>query len=191
MVGHTLMKQAIIIILTLCTLVCFGTPTKVTRIIDGDTFETETGEKVRLVGINAPEISDIFGEEAKAHLSQLIGGQTVDLLPDHISSDRDRYNRLLRYVIVNGVDINRQMIADGFAFAYLKYHFDKAEEYKETQIAATKNHNGMWGSNINEKIAKQQDSKENFWNSFSLQQYLIGGLILLLIFIGAFYYFIF
>jgi micrococcal nuclease len=58
--------------MTLTTLVCFGTTTKVTRIIDGDTFETETGEKVRLIGINAPEISDIFGQEAKQHLANLI-----------------------------------------------------------------------------------------------------------------------
>ena len=67
------MKQAFVIILTLSALVCFGTPAKVTRIIDGDTFETETGEKVRLIGINAPEISDIYGQEAKEHLASLIG----------------------------------------------------------------------------------------------------------------------
>lgn len=183
------MKQAIVIILTLSTLVCFGTPTKVTRILDGDTFETETGEKVRLIGINAPEISDIFGEEAKAHLSQLIEGQSVVLLPDHISNDRDRYNRLLRYVVLNGIDINKQMITDGFAFAYLKYHFDKSEEYKQAQLTATKNNSGMWGNDSKEKIVNQQDKKENFWETVSIKEYFIGGLILLLICIGALYYF--
>lgn len=60
----TTMRQIITYILLLTTFVCSGTTTKVTRIIDGDTFETETGEKVRLIGINAPEISDIFGQEA-------------------------------------------------------------------------------------------------------------------------------
>jgi len=98
------MKYSLLLISILLTFVCFGIPTKVTRIIDGDTFETETGEKVRLVGINAPEIRDIFGEESKTHLINLIEGKIVDLLPDHTSHDRDRYNRLLRYVFLNGVD---------------------------------------------------------------------------------------
>ncbi len=86
-----------------------------TRIIDGDTFETETGEKVRLIGINAPEISDIFGQEAKQYLSDLIENKIVELQSDNISNDRDRYQRLLRYVILDGVDINKKMVSDGFA----------------------------------------------------------------------------
>ena len=88
-----------------------------TRIIDGDTFETESGEKVRLIGINAPEISDIFGQEAKLHLANLIDGKTIDLQSDNISKNRDRYSRLLRYVFLDNTDINKQMISDGFAFA--------------------------------------------------------------------------
>jgi len=64
------MRQTITYILLLMTFVCFGTTTtKVTRIIDGDNFETETGEKGRLIGINGTEISKIFGEEAKQKLS--------------------------------------------------------------------------------------------------------------------------
>ncbi len=114
--------------------VCFGTTTKVTRVIDGDTFETETGEKVRLIGINAPEISDIFGQEAKQYLSDLILNKTVELQSDNISNDRDRYQRLLRYIILDGVDINKKMISDGFAFAYLKYHFSNSSEYEQAQI---------------------------------------------------------
>lgn len=179
------MKQSLLIILTLLTFACFGTPTKVTRIIDGDTFETETGEKVRLIGINAPEISDIFGEEAKAHLAQIIEGQSVDLVADHTSNDRDRYNRLLRYVILNGVDINKQMVLDGYAFAYLKYHFDKEPEYKEAQLAASKNNVGIWGNDKKENIVKQQtEQSENLFSTLSTQTYIIGGLILLLIIIG-------
>lgn len=187
---NTLMKQSLLIILTLLTFVCFGTPTKVTRIIDGDTFETETGEKVRLIGINAPEITDIFGEEAKTHLAQIIEGQTVDLVADHISNDRDRYNRLLRYVVLNGVDINKQMLLDGYAFAYLKYHFEKESEYKQAQLEGNKNSNGIWGNSKKENIIKQQESETtNFWSSLSPQVYLIAGLILLLILIGFWGYY--
>lgn len=184
------MKQSLLIILTLLTLVCFGTPTKVTRIIDGDTFETETGEKVRLIGINAPEITDIFGEEAKAHLAQIIEGQTVDLIADKTSNDRDRYSRLLRYVILNGVDVNKQMILDGYAFAYLKYRFDKEIEYKDAQLTATKNNDGMWGSEKKEIIIKEQTTKDsNFWSSLSTKTYLVSGIVLILLIAGIYYYY--
>ncbi|MEO9257780.1 MAG: thermonuclease family protein [Crocinitomicaceae bacterium] len=161
-----------------------------TRIIDGDTFETETGEKVRLIGINAPEISDIFGEEAKTHLSQIIEGQTVDLLADHTSNDRDRYNRLLRYVILNGVDINKQMVLDGYAFAYLKYHFDKEAEYREAQLTATKNNVGIWDNNSKEKIIKQQNRDvSDIWSTFTTKTYMLFGIVFLLIILGIYNYF--
>ena len=186
----TLMKQWLLIILTLLTFVCFGTPTKVTRIIDGDTFETETGEKVRLIGINAPEITDIFGEEAKTHLAQIIEGQTVDLVADNTSNDRDRYNRLLRYVVLNGNDINKKMLLDGYAFAYLKYRFDKESEYKQAQLEASKNNNGIWGNGNKENIIKQQQETEsNFLSSVSTKTYVVIGLLLFLIFIGVYYYY--
>ena len=190
MAQHTLMKQSLLIILTLLTLVCFGKPIKVTRIIDGDTFETETGDKVRLVGINAPEIRDIFGEEAKQHLILLIEGKIVDLEPDHTSNDRDRYNRLLRYVILNNIDINKQMVLDGFAFAYLKYHFDKEVEYKEAQLNAKQNSAGIWGNSKKEKIISEQNSNnDKLFSNISDETYLIGGCIFLLLLIGCFYYF--
>ncbi len=190
MVRHSLMKQSLLIILTLLTFVCFGTPTKVARIIDGDTFETETGEKVRLIGINAPEITDIFGEEAKTHLSQLIEGQTVDLIADNTSNDRDRYNRLLRYVVLNAVDINKQMVLDGYAFAYLKYRFDKETEYRDAQLTATKNNTGIWGNAKKETVIKEQTNKEkNFWSSLSTKTYLISGLVIILLIAGIYYYY--
>jgi micrococcal nuclease len=186
MVRDTLrMRQALIIILTLSALICIGTPAKVKRIIDGDTFETEAGEKVRLIGINAPEISDIFGQEAKQHLASLIGGRDIELQSDQISSDRDRYNRLLRYVVLNGVDINRQMLLDGYAFAYLKYGFDRETEYKNAQLTASESGVGIWGNNEKEKIVKQHDDQsEGFFRSLSSKAYFIMALVIILILIG-------
>ncbi len=184
------MKKSILTILTLLTLVCFGTPTKVTRIIDGDTFQTETGEKVRLIGINAPEITDIFGEEARIHLVQIIEGQTVDLIADNTSNDKDRYDRLLRYVVFNGVDINKKMILDGYAFAYLKYRFGKEAEYKEAQFTASRNNAGIWADENKERTIKQQTNKEeNFWSSLSTKTYLVSATVLILLIAGIYYYF--
>lgn len=172
------------------TFVCFGTTTKVTRIIDGDTFETETGEKVRLIGINAPEISDIFGQEAKQYLSHLILDKNVELQSDNISNDRDRYQRLLRYIIVDGIDINKKMVSDGFAFAYLKYHFSKSTDYEQAQIKARETNKGIWGDNKMETIIKEQEKKQtSFWKDLSPKAYLVGFLVIILLLVGLFTYF--
>ncbi|WP_162847195.1 thermonuclease family protein [Mucilaginibacter gracilis] len=137
------MKNIILVLLLIPT-VLFGQKTTVTRVIDGDTFVIESGERVRMVGINAPEISDLYGQEAKQHLQQLIEGKEIELLPDHLSKNHDRYSRMLRYAVLNGVDIDKQMLLDGFAVAYLKFKFDKPDEYKQAQIDAQNNSAGMW-----------------------------------------------
>ncbi len=183
------MRKTLTYILLLTTFVCFGTTTKVTRVIDGDTFETETGEKVRLIGINAPEISDIFGQEAKQYLTDIIENKTVDLQIDNLSNDRDRYQRLLRYVIIDGVDINKKMVSDGFAFAYLKYKFNKSTEYKNAQLDARETNKGIWGDGKKETIINEQKKKETaFWQDLSPKACIVGSLVVILLLIGLYYY---
>jgi len=172
------------------TFVCFGTITKVTRVIDGDTFETESGDKVRLIGINAPEISDLYGSEAKQFLSNLVENKTVDLQNDNISKDRDKYQRLLRYVILDGVDINKKMISDGFAFAYLKYKFIKSTEYEQNQLEARQNNKGIWGeSKMETKINEEEIKETSFWQSPLPKGFFLGILVSILLFVGLFSYF--
>lgn len=182
------MRQLITFILLLTTYVCFGLTTKVTRIIDGDTFETEKGEKVRLIGINAPEISDIFGQEAKHYLSDLIENKTVELQIDNISNDRDRYQRLLRYVILDGVDINKKMVSDGFAFAYLKFKFSKSIVYEQSQFEARENNKGIWGDGKNDTIIIERKNEISFWYDFSPKVYFVVSLVIILLLVGLFTY---
>jgi micrococcal nuclease len=188
--SKTTMRQTLTFILLLTTSVCFGISTKVIRIIDGDTFETETGEKVRLIGINAPEISDIFGQEAKQYLSDLIVNKTVDLQCDNISNSRDHYQRLLRYVILDGVDINKKMVSDGFALAYLKYKFNKSIDYEQAQLKARETNKGIWGDSKKETIIKEQKKETYFWKDLSPKAYLLGFLLIILLLVGLFIYFI-
>lgn len=70
----------------------------VTRVIDGDTIEIETGEIVRLICIDTPELGEDNYQEAKDYLEDLILNKEVTLVRD--VSDKDRYDRLLRYVFV-------------------------------------------------------------------------------------------
>ncbi|CAN5252778.1 hypothetical protein BH18ACT5_BH18ACT5_18940 [soil metagenome] len=91
----------------------------VASITDGDTFRVVladgTNEPVRLIGIDAPEPNDPLGPEASALLHSLLSGQTVTLVPD--VSDRDRFDRLLRYVYVGDVFVNEKMVESGLAIA--------------------------------------------------------------------------
>lgn len=136
------------LILLLSAICVFGSQARVVHIIDGDTFQIDSGDKVRMIGINAPEYKDIYGPESSRHLSELILGKAIELQPDTISKDRDPYGRLLRYTFVNGSDINKQMILDGFADAFLKYRFDpqKESEYRQAQLTAQQNQIGRWGA---------------------------------------------
>lgn len=177
-----------LILLSLFTLLCsFDTPTKVVRVIDGDTFEIETGERVRLLGIDAPEMSSKYGETSKQYLISLVEGMTVDLEPDHISPDTDVYNRLLRYVYLNGVDINEKMVLDGFAPAYLKYKVDKEDQYIKAEIIAKAAKRGIWGSDVNQGKDGYKPEAVSFWKSGRM--YVVMGLVAILLIIGIIFYF--
>ncbi|OGK19752.1 hypothetical protein A3D80_03330 [Candidatus Roizmanbacteria bacterium RIFCSPHIGHO2_02_FULL_40_13b] len=122
----------------------------VTRIIDGDTFEIQTRQKVRLIGIDTPELNTstkkvpgCFGIQAKEKLSELIFNKQVRLMKD--ISETDRYGRLLRYVYFGENFINQDLIEQGFALAST---FPPDVKYKEVflkaQTEARENMRGLW-----------------------------------------------
>jgi len=90
--------------------------TRVVDVIDGDTVDVTGGERVRLIGIDAPERGECGFGEATAALRSLVEGKVVRLVPG-ARDDRDRYGRLLRYVEVDGLDANLEMIRRGLATA--------------------------------------------------------------------------
>ena len=122
--------KKLLLVLLLVPLVSFGQEIKVVRVIDGDTFVIEGGERVRMIGINAPELKDIYGVESKNHPKTLIENKYVNLIKGDVTNNKDYFKRLLRYVYVDSTDINLKMIEDGFASAYLKYPFSKSKQYK-------------------------------------------------------------
>lgn len=130
----------------------------VTKVVDGDTIRVLMSNKsttIRLIGINTPETVDprrgveCFGMEASHKMKELLEGRKVRLVPDPSQSDRDKYDRLLRYVYRDdGVFINKQMIAEGFAYEYTydtPYRFQK--EFKREQTSAQNKGVGLWGPN--------------------------------------------
>ena len=122
------MKKCLLLLL-LIPLVCFGQDVKVVRIIDGDTFEIENGDKVRMIGIDAPELKNEGGLKSKNHLKLLIENKYVSLIKDEKNNNKDFFGRLLRYVYLEDSDINLKMIEDGYANVYTKFKFTKSKEY--------------------------------------------------------------
>jgi micrococcal nuclease len=123
----------------------------VTKVIDGDTIELDTGEKLRYIGIDTPETKhpnkkiECFGEEASLINEELLLGKTVTLEKD--VSETDRYGRLLRYVYVNELMVNEYLVRHGFAQAVsfppdVKYQ----ERFKEAERLAREENLGLWGN---------------------------------------------
>ena len=122
----------------------------VKRVVDGDTVELETGEKVRYIGINAPESVkpkspvECFGHEASVYNTGLVEGKRVRLEKD--VSDRDRYGRLLRFVYLeDGTFVNDRLVREGYAYASIfPPDVTKADEFKQAQNEARIAHRGLW-----------------------------------------------
>jgi micrococcal nuclease len=111
----------------------------VKRVIDGDTIELNDGRKVRYIGINSPEMTDkrkdvlCFANMAKEENQRLVLGKTVEMEKD--VSDKDKYDRLLRYVWVDGEMVNLILIKNG----YVKIAtYPPDVKYKEMFLEASK-----------------------------------------------------
>ena len=88
----------------------------VTDVVDGDTVDLSTGARVRIIGIDTPEVGTCGAAEATARMEALVLGQAVST-PGGAHDGQDRYGRSLRYVDVNGVDAGRTLIGEGLAVA--------------------------------------------------------------------------
>ena len=96
-----------------------GDPATVAFVFDGDSFEANVGgqiEEVRLLGINAPEKDECFGDEGRNALDAELGDGEIVLVAGG-GEDRDDFGRLLRYVWVDGRNVNEAMLFDGHAVA--------------------------------------------------------------------------
>ena len=135
------------------------TQVRVTAVVDGDTIRVETlgGRqlgRVRLLGIDAPEVdhppepAECYAEDATGLLERLAPvGRTVELVTDTAQPKRDRYDRLLRYVDHDDVDLARELLARGAA---RRYEADQALAREESYSAATDDaqgaERGLWGN---------------------------------------------
>lgn len=117
----------------------------VTRVIDGDTFETQDGRKVRLICINTPEKGEPYSAEATNYLSTLVLHKEVLLEKD--KSEQDRYGRLLRYArsAEDHHFINQDLVERGLAETKRFKPDEKyCEEFEFAQTRAQAERVGIW-----------------------------------------------
>ena len=138
-----------VVVLFLCLLVgCSAPPetAKVIQVIDGDTIVIADGSRVRYIGIDTPEVYPTlaaFGIEAWQANRELVDGKIVRLERD--VSDTDRYGRLLRYVHVDGVFVNAELVRRGLAYVKAYPPDTKHHDYlKGLEAEARQAGRGMW-----------------------------------------------
>ena len=111
------------------------------RVIDGDTIRAEVKGKeikIRLVEIDAPEMSQPFGVKSKIFLNRLLYKKNVTL----IAQGEDRYGRTLGEIYANGESANTLMIKFGFSWVYDRYAKDSSlYEYQDQARAKSL---GLW-----------------------------------------------
>lgn len=125
---------------------CGPTRALVTRVVDGDTVEVETGDKVRYLLVDTPEMPDsCYAKEAADFNAALVEGREVSLAYDEAAC-RDRYGRLLAYVFVDGGEVNRLLVEQGYACVYVlpPAGVSREAEFRAWQDQAIHARRGLW-----------------------------------------------
>lgn len=115
---------------------------RVVGVHDGDTVTLLTTEKrqfkIRLAQIDAPESRQAFGQRSKQSLSDLVFNKTIRVEKE----TTDKYGRLVGTLYVDGLDVNREQVHRGMAWAYRQYLHDPS--LIEVEAEARKARTGLW-----------------------------------------------
>jgi endonuclease YncB( thermonuclease family) len=124
--------------------VLFGT---VVAVHDGDTItlKNESGQKkIRLAGIDAPELSQPYGTESRATLRESVLGKQVQVE----NTKEDKYGRVVGKLMVDEQDINLKQVQSGMAWVYREYVKELSKEdrvaYLEAEAQSKAVSAGLW-----------------------------------------------
>ena len=121
---------------------------RVIAVADGDTVTvldaSRQQHRIRLVGIDAPERGQAFGNRARQHLADRVFQREVQVEYDK----RDRYGRILGKIVLDGEDINLMMVRDGMAWHYRQFQRDQRPAdralYADAEREARATGRGLW-----------------------------------------------
>lgn len=141
---------------------------------DGDTIVVDMQGKeeiVRFIGVDTPETHkpnspvECYGPEASAYTKERIGKNRVRLVADTLTTNRDRYDRLLRYVYLqDGTLLNQELVRKGYAFAY-DFPFAKSSDFAKTMQSAQNSKQGLWNA-----CQPTQNTSTGQWHSNALTE---------------------
>lgn len=122
----------------------------VKRVVDGDTFELVSGEKVRLIGVDTPETVkpnhpvEPYGKEASNYTKQLLTGKKLTLKFD--VEPYDKYKRLLAYAYLeDGTFVNEKLVREGYArIMTVPPNVAYADLFLEAEREAREQNRGLW-----------------------------------------------
>ena len=117
---------------------------KVTKVIDGDTVDVVSGERIRFYEIDAPENPQgCLGTESKTRLENLIGGKQIS----YEKVGKDNFGRILAYVYVKDQLINQVLVEEGLAyFLKGKTLTEKSLVIEKAQENSRSLGRGVWSS---------------------------------------------
>lgn len=123
---------------------------RVIAVADGDTVTvldaSRQQHRIRLVGIDAPERGQAFGNRARQHLADRVFQREVQVEYDK----RDRYGRILGKIVLDGEDINLMMVRDGMAWHYRQFQRDQRPAdrtlYADAEREARAAGRGLWAN---------------------------------------------
>ena len=113
----------------------------VVAVHDGDTItvRSDITTKIRLFGIDAPELKQPHGQASKQALSGMVFGKTVTVTP----ANKDRYGRTVAQIKANGIDVNNRMVEMGAAWWYTDYAKNDTVK-QQLQSDAQGHKRGLW-----------------------------------------------
>ena len=126
---------------------------QVVRVIDGDTVVLDTGDQVRLIGIDTPEIAEsgkpveCFGDQATYYLTKILEGREVWLTYSG-QTRRDAFNRILAYLyrVEGGIDVNKHLLQHGYATNYIRFPHRRQTEFTQTEARTRNAQKGFFGT---------------------------------------------
>ena len=118
----------------------------VARIVDGDTMELGGGDRLRLLGIDTPERGEPFYDSASNLVARIALQQRGSI--EYAHNRRDKYGRLLGYLFVDTLFVNRVVIDSGYGYVYLfsdnELSSEPVRELIEAQRSAIERRVGVW-----------------------------------------------
>lgn len=128
---------------------CGPSSGRVARVIDGDTIQLESGERIRYLLVDTPENTtevECFGPEATEFNTELVEGAEVEL--DYDEECTDFYDRTLAYVTVQDREVNSLLVERGFGCAlYIPPNgADRRDEFESLQAQARAARRGLWAA---------------------------------------------